>query len=261
MSLKFLLVLAGDGEASVLTYDCRSQSLFVAGSYSYVAGMQCSSIAVWHRPTDSWTCLDTPDFSISTVTAMRLDRLNGVLYLAGWASFLAKWQGREWGSPYAISRIYVQGYIEYYNEHDSHTVDDSLHKRKIKKGQLLRERNHRKLQSQAKDSVGSLRGRIAGQDFSDRNLRRTQSRVGFKSNTHSVSRNTTTSNFPAKVIHKLLSLPRSKPVMSNNRRQLRSSESSPRHLSPENFTLEWDWLPGFIFHTNTVYICPSHVLY
>lgn len=98
----------------MLTYDARSQSLFVAGSFSFVAGLQCSSIAVWHRPSDSWTCLDTPHYSISTVTAMCLDLTLGALYLAGWASFQAKWEGRNWGSPYAISRIDVRGYIEHH---------------------------------------------------------------------------------------------------------------------------------------------------
>lgn len=128
--------LAGDGEATVLTYDARSQSLFVAGSYSFVAGLQCSSIAVWHRPSDTWTCLDTPDYSISTVTAMRLDPTPGheALYLAGWASFQAQWQGRDWGSPYAISRIDVRGYIQHHVDLAAEVETDAEKRRRRGRG-------------------------------------------------------------------------------------------------------------------------------
>ena len=106
------LDIGRDGEATVLKYDGLSKSLFVAGSFSFVSGLVCSSVAVWHRPTNLWTCLDNSRFSISTVTAMLLDPLKQLLYLAGWASFQAKWPGRNWGSPYAITRIDVRDYIE-----------------------------------------------------------------------------------------------------------------------------------------------------
>ena len=124
----------------MLTYDARSQSLFVAGSYSFVAGLQCSSIAVWHRPSDAWTCLDTPHYSISTVTAMRLDLTLGreTLYLAGWASFQAQWQGRDWGSPYAISRIDVRGYIQ----HHMDLAAEVKKRNRERKGKRRRGRRH-----------------------------------------------------------------------------------------------------------------------
>lgn len=43
---------------------------------------------------------------------MNLDPVGNKLYLAGWASLKAQWQGNNWGSPYAIAVADIDDFIE-----------------------------------------------------------------------------------------------------------------------------------------------------
>lgn len=227
---------AEDGEATALTYDSRSQSLFVAGSYSFVAGMQCSSIAVWHRPSDTWTCLDTPDYSISTVTAMCLDGSLGALYLAGWASFQAKWRGRDWGSPYAISRISVGGYRQH---HADRGGDRQEHVEYVK---FAQEGGGRRLGG---GRLGRTRGRVPRLPSRPRPALRARGLLADSN--HSSLRRSDVILHSNRVVRSTLLASKGSPSAIHHG----ASNNSTRGLRGQDYHLEWDWLPGELPHTYT----------
>ena len=70
-----------DGEALMLAWEPWSETLIVAGLFSTIGSIQCTTIAMWNRRADSWTCLYQIEYAILTVTTMSLDQ--DVLYLAG----------------------------------------------------------------------------------------------------------------------------------------------------------------------------------
>lgn len=197
----------------------------MAGSYSFVAGLQCSSIAVWHRISDSWTCLDTPDYSISTVTAMCLDETLGALYLAGWASFQAQWEGRDWGSPYAISRINVRGYMQYHSD----------------KG----DRNHGYGGTSWIVNSRSRRLRVAtiSRATRARNQNIYSSHQANITEGHTREKHMLHNNrvVQEKLLHfrKLAAVQNHSSLISNSVRNI-----SSRQLKSDKYKLEWDWLPG-----------------
>ena len=108
---KGLYQAGGDGEAMALTFESRSQSLFVAGLFDSIGGIECQSVAVWNSYMNEWRCLNDQNYMIMTVTTMSLQ--NDILFLAGWASPSSTWMGSTlYESPYAIAVLDVAGYIE-----------------------------------------------------------------------------------------------------------------------------------------------------
>ena len=99
-----------DGKVSALAFEPSSQSLFVAGTFHFVDGKECSTIAVWEMSTNKWTCLYDPIHGISSVTTMLFK--NDMLYLAGWAAPSSSWDSRVNLAPYAIATLDMSRWIE-----------------------------------------------------------------------------------------------------------------------------------------------------
>jgi hypothetical protein len=99
-----------DGSVHAFEFEPKSQSLFVAGAFRYVNGMNCSTVAVWEMSSNTWTCLYDPSHGISSVTAMLYS--SDTLYLAGWAAPSSSWDGKVNQTPYTIARLDVSRYVE-----------------------------------------------------------------------------------------------------------------------------------------------------
>lgn len=99
-----------DGKVSALAFEPTSQSLFVAGTFHFVDGKECSTVAVWEMATNKWTCLYDPIHGISSVTTMLFK--NDMLYLAGWAAPSSSWDSRVNLAPYAIATLDMSRWIE-----------------------------------------------------------------------------------------------------------------------------------------------------
>ena len=109
--------LGASGFAFRIAFEPQSTSLFVAGIFSFAgynddtnAMIECQNIAVWQRKTNEWRCLYQVDRSFSSVTSLLV--YGTKVFVSGWASSSSDWNGRSWGSPYAIAVMNIAKYIE-----------------------------------------------------------------------------------------------------------------------------------------------------
>ena len=109
--------LGASGFAFRIAFEPQSTSLFVAGIFSFAgytdgtnSMIECQNIAVWQRKTNEWRCLYQVDRSFSSVTSLLV--YGTKVFVSGWASSSSDWNGRSWGSPYAIAVMNIGKYIE-----------------------------------------------------------------------------------------------------------------------------------------------------
>eukprot|EP00602_Paraphysomonas_sp_CaronLab_P007860 CAMPEP_0185032518 /NCGR_PEP_ID=MMETSP1103-20130426/20669_1 /TAXON_ID=36769 /ORGANISM="Paraphysomonas bandaiensis, Strain Caron Lab Isolate" /LENGTH=964 /DNA_ID=CAMNT_0027568451 /DNA_START=200 /DNA_END=3094 /DNA_ORIENTATION=+ len=229
-----------NGEATRLAYEPTSQSLFVAGSFSFIDDTECVNIAVWHRPTETWTCLYDSDRAISTVTTMTLDVNGGKLYLAGWASFQAEWKGRDWGSPYAVAWTDVNAYIASHTPRsESPTPAPSSDRHKPRRKPVLSSRT----QSSGYRILheGRMRSAYLRRRQSESPHIRARSPHNISGNFDGIERSTTFV-YPPSVKGAIYSAWQKRGLDSflhGNR-----SIHGTRKLKSSRY-IRWDWLPGF----------------